>query len=157
MLNASVTSGLFWTGALYKSWRDKSWRWVKSRFLNFTNMQRRTMEQKLVMPEFLAGKYSQKQVSVAVTTLLITCIWKGPDWENWAWTSGVWYNSVIILNRLDMLTKWYCKSCFSYVSATLFCLRQKRLSLLIRCYPYQSDMFWVSMLKLLNLFECNGS
>lgn len=28
------------------------------------------------MPELLAGKYSQMQVAVAVTTLLITCIWK---------------------------------------------------------------------------------
>lgn len=123
-LNASVTSGLFWTGALYKSWRDKSWRWVKSRFLNFTNMQRRTMKHKLVLPELLAGKYSQKQVAVAVTTLLITCIWKVPDWENWSWPSGVWYNSVIILHQLNTLTNWYWKSCFSYVSATLFSNQQ---------------------------------
>ena len=47
---------------------------AKSRFLNLNKIQLRTKKQKLVMAELLARKYSQMEVAVAVTTLLITYI-----------------------------------------------------------------------------------
>lgn len=65
-----------------------------------------------------------------------------PDWENWAWTSGVWYNSIIILNHLNPLTdaKRAVFPIFQPLYSLTSSLRQKGLNLVIRCYPYQSDL-----------------